>query len=163
MTAVDDSFIDKFLEIRFGADEIALVADIFAPGIFDFPAVRLAVPVKMDTCEQHGVGRRTTVIFQALAFGHIRGKTAQKGFVLDAGRVPDTFLTGAEGPGIAGEPNGLAVFQLLDAEVFQGCLRQVQRLHVTAGHVFNGMELDGRIQRLIRRRFIDDGDVIAQR
>ena len=55
------------------------------------------------------------------------------------------------------------MFQLLDAEVFQGCLRQVQRLHVTASHVFNGMELDGRIQGLIRRRFIDDGDVIAQR
>ena len=48
MTAVDDGFIDEFLEISFRADEIAFVADILAPGIFDFPTVRLAFLVEME-------------------------------------------------------------------------------------------------------------------
>ena len=108
------------------------------------------------------MSRRTTVILQPFALGHGRRKAAQKGFVLDAGRVPDTFLAGAEGPGIAGKPDGLTVFQLFDAEFFQSFLRQVQGLHAAAGHIFDGMKLDGRIQRLICRRFIDDGDIIAQ-
>ena len=43
------------------------------------------------------------------------------------------------------------ILQLLDAERFHGVLAEVQGLHVAARHIFHGVELDGRIQGLVRR------------
>ena len=162
MAAVDDGFIDVFFEILSRADEIAFVADILAPGIFDFPAVGFAVAIEVDAREQHGVRRRTAAVLQAFPFRHVRRKTAQQGFVLNAVRIPDSVFSSAEGTGIAGKPHGLSGFKLLNAQIFQLFLGQVEGFHIGAGHIFNAVEANEAMEGLIRRRFMDDRHIITK-
>ena len=64
MLLLDDGFVAIGAEIRLRADEVAFLADIFAPGILDFPAVGLAISVEIHAREQHGVVRCKAAVLE---------------------------------------------------------------------------------------------------
>ena len=94
---MNDDFINEFIKVSVTADKVSVLPDIFAPGVFDLPSVRLSVFIEIDAGQDHRVGGPGIMGFKSFLFVLEEVSAAENISVIKAGGIPDAFLSVAIG------------------------------------------------------------------